>query len=115
MQEQRVSYHTNMETPLPYLDRRPLTYLVSPCPELISRKIDPQSFFSVLGAPWLLHNTPPPNKVTEPHIHQLPKQIQAPTEAGGQLESFQGKQMWRATDYMGLTLVCVPEGKMPIG
>jgi len=61
------------------------------------------------------HNTPPPNKVAEPHIHQPPKQIQAPTEAGGQLESFRGKQMWHAMDYMGLTLVRAPEGKMPIG
>jgi len=51
VQERRVSYHTNMETPLPYLDRHPLMYLVSPCPELISRKIDPWSFFSVPGAP----------------------------------------------------------------
>jgi len=61
------------------------------------------------------HNTPLPNKVAEPHIHQPPKQIRAPTKAGGQLESFRGEQMRRATDYMGLTLVRAPEGKTPIG
>ncbi len=60
-------------------------------------------------------NTPLPNKVAEPHIHQPPKQIRAPTKAGGQLESFRGEQMRRATDYMGLTLVRAPEGKTPIG
>jgi len=61
------------------------------------------------------HNMLPPNKVTEPHIHQPPKQIKAPTEAGGQLESFWGKQIQHAMDYIGLTLVRAPEGKMPIG
>jgi len=58
---------------------------------------------------------PPPNKVAERHIHQPPKQIRAPTKAGGQLVSFRGEQMRRATDYMGLTLVRAPEGKTPIG
>ena len=39
--------------PLPYLDRRPLTYLVSPSPELISKKIDPRYSFAILTPPCM--------------------------------------------------------------
>jgi len=35
---QRLHHHPNMEVPLPYMERRLLTYLVSPCPELTSKK-----------------------------------------------------------------------------
>ena len=37
--------------PLPYMDRRPLTYLVSPSPEVNSKKIDPSSFFAIPPPP----------------------------------------------------------------
>ena len=36
---------------LPYIDRRPLTYLVSPSTGVNSKKIDPWSFFLIFGPP----------------------------------------------------------------
>jgi len=35
------------------MDRRPLTYLVSPCPAVTSKKNDPGSCFAIPRPPWL--------------------------------------------------------------
>jgi len=37
---------------LPYIDRRPLTYLVSPFPDVTSKKNNPWSFFAIPQPPW---------------------------------------------------------------
>jgi len=44
-------YHTDMEILAIYTDRCPITYLVSPRPNVISTNIDPGSFFAMAGAP----------------------------------------------------------------
>ena len=49
---QRLSYHSDIEVPLPYMKRCLLTYVLSPCPEPILKKNNPWSFFFFLGAPW---------------------------------------------------------------
>jgi hypothetical protein len=43
-----LSCRTYMEGPLLYMDRHPLTYLGSPSPGVISKKIDPRSSFASL-------------------------------------------------------------------
>jgi len=45
------SYHTNMEIPLPYMVRCPLTYLVSSRPNVFLVNNDPGSFFAIPGPP----------------------------------------------------------------
>ena len=42
---QRLSYHSDIEVPLPYMERCLLTYVLSPCPEPILKKNNPWSFF----------------------------------------------------------------------
>ena len=57
---------------------------------------------------------PPPNEAAEPPIHQLPEQIQAPTEVGGPLESLPGEESQHTMGQRGLTSARTHEGKMPI-
>lgn len=69
------------------------------------------------GVDWdlLLHDMLPPDEATKPLTHHPPEQIQAPTKAGGQLESLWGKILWCAIGQTSPVLVYAPEGKMPIG
>jgi len=61
------------------------------------------------------HDLPPPDEAMEPHIHQLPKQIQAPTEVGGPLESLRGEASWHAMGQVSPASAHALEGKTPIG
>ena len=55
-----------------------------------------------------------PNEATEPPIHQLPEQIQAPTRVGGLLESLPGEESQCTMGQRGLTSARTHEGKEPI-
>ena len=48
-----IIHHTYnlLEIPLPYMVRRPLTYLVSPCPVVTLKKNDPRSFIAIPRPP----------------------------------------------------------------
>jgi len=61
------------------------------------------------------HDTPPPKEAAKPPIHQPPMQTQAPTEAGGPMESLRGETSRRAMGQASPASACAPEGMMPIG
>jgi len=44
--------HPYIEVPLPYMERRPLTYLVSPSTDVKLKKNNPWSVFLIFGPPW---------------------------------------------------------------
>ena len=46
--------YTYMEIQLLYMDRRLLTYVATPSPGVISKKIDPRSLFAIPQPPWPL-------------------------------------------------------------
>ena len=46
-----LMHHPYIEVPLPYIDRRPLTYLVSPSAEVNLKKNNPWSVFLIFGPP----------------------------------------------------------------
>ena len=61
------------------------------------------------------HDTPLPDEAVEHSNHQSPKQIQAPTEAGGQLESLRGETSRRAMGQTSPAPARARGGKMPVG
>ena len=62
------------------------------------------------------HDTPPPpNEAAEPPIHQPPKKIRPPTEAGGPMEFLPGEESQRTMCQRSLTSARTLEGNVPIG